>query len=794
MARKHKTRKSLHSHIFSPGGNLGLPQVQNNLNQQVTYGGSSVRRPTFETIAKVDSPIMDTARAQNSPGLAKPSVDSFINKGGNSGGNFLSTASQIGGYASMFDSIAQGISTGIDAGRSGVSEQPKEVVEGVLGSQSGSHLSAMWTTDAKTRDAINSIRKRGEVDYGITDNANLMAQYASTGNIRESNINTKGKEFQDFVFDPASYIITSLFGKRKSASQRQAEINRAIRNANIRREEAFAQAVEASDKQREANMMYNFSAFGGPIYNFMEGPSSYDIAKDNAFAKQLNAQMKGIEAFNSLPSGILAEGGRIHIAPSKRGTFTAAATKHGKSVQEFASQVLANPDNYSSAMVKKANFARNAAKWHANGGLLSNNFTNGVTLVNEGGTHENNPHEGVMMGIAPDGKPNLVEEGEAIFDNYVFSNRLKVPKAVRNKYKLRGPKDMTFAEAFRKAQKESEERPNDPISQDGLENIAMILARTQEAIRGSKNSRVHKAPYGGTISKKDQAYIDSMDEEVYEPDVQAAIVDFWNNRVPEDKTTHNTVPARTSINRVAVPLTQLGAVIGDITGITNNPYTYNEIPSYQAVDANLISNYIPETHFDTRYAANQNAQQAAATRNAIMQSSAPSRNAALLASDFNAQIANGELLRQAALDEYNRMVEREKFNSSINQANSELGLRAAMANQEAKLRYGQAALQQARMNVDETNMTMAAKAQNLGNFAESLDDMIREEDARNWRDWYIMSQGRGMDLEGIKTNITPSKQYQYAKSLGYTDKEIEAAGIRKAAYGGKLKRKKGLTY
>ena len=57
-------------------------------------------------------------------------------------------------------------------------------------------------------------------------------------------------------------------------------------------------------------------------------------------------------------------GGSIHIAPSKRGTFTAAATKHGMGVQAFARRVLANKGNYSPAMVKKANFARNAAKWH----------------------------------------------------------------------------------------------------------------------------------------------------------------------------------------------------------------------------------------------------------------------------------------------------------------------------------------------------------------------------------------------------------------------------------------------
>ena len=78
------------------------------------------------------------------------------------------------------------------------------------------------------------------------------------------------------------------------------------------------------------------------------------------------------------------EGG-IHIKESKKGTFTAAASKHGKSVQGFASQVLANKENYSPAMVKKANFARNAAKWHhAMGGIDTSNSMSGPKYVNGG--------------------------------------------------------------------------------------------------------------------------------------------------------------------------------------------------------------------------------------------------------------------------------------------------------------------------------------------------------------------------------------------------------------------------
>ncbi len=78
----------------------------------------------------------------------------------------------------------------------------------------------------------------------------------------------------------------------------------------------------------------------------------------------------------------------IKIKPSKRGTFTAAAKSRGKTVQRFASQVMRSPDSYSPAMVKKANFARNAAKWKKElGGFLDQQLNEtpiDQTLVNTG--------------------------------------------------------------------------------------------------------------------------------------------------------------------------------------------------------------------------------------------------------------------------------------------------------------------------------------------------------------------------------------------------------------------------
>lgn len=114
-------------------------------------------------------------------------------------------------------------------------------------------------------------------------------------------------------------------------------------------------------------------------------------------------------------------------------------------------------------------------------------FDTGLMSIENGGTHEQNPNEGVPMGVDNEGVPNLVEEGETIFNDYVFSKRLKVPKAVRRKYKLGGT--LSFADASKKMAKESEERPNDPISQMGLQDSMFKLMAEQEKIRMSKESK-----------------------------------------------------------------------------------------------------------------------------------------------------------------------------------------------------------------------------------------------------------------------------------------------------------------
>lgn len=126
------------------------------------------------------------------------------------------------------------------------------------------------------------------------------------------------------------------------------------------------------------------------------------------------------------------------------------------------------------------------ANFSAMGGPLSSygaDWTNGLKIIDAGGTHEQNPHEGVQMGVDENGTPNLVEQGEVVWNDYVFSNRLTVPSDVKDFLKVKGNDDMTFADAAKKLQKNSEERPNDPIEKRGLNSNLTRLMNAQEQVR-----------------------------------------------------------------------------------------------------------------------------------------------------------------------------------------------------------------------------------------------------------------------------------------------------------------------
>lgn len=630
--------------------------------------------------------------------------------GKNMSGAFNSGA--LSGAISAAGSIAgQGISGGLSSGAGNAMQGLGSIASAIPGP---------WGAVAGA--GLNIVGGLVNKAFGSQINEQAV-QEAKAANMQQSNMQFAASNMADLLdqsnFGLLGSVKKSDIGKdgwfSNKAKNLTAELNRQREIANQQAIANFGATAENVDAQNDLNALANYAAYGGPLTMRYTGTMS--------------------------PFGnTFADGGNIHIKPSKRGTFTAAAKKHGKSVQSFASQVLANKENYSPAMVKKANFARNAAKWHSFGGDLNTNggdFSNGLIMIGNGGTHEENPMEGVQMGMDAQGVPNLVEEGEVIFNDYVFSDRMNVPNSMRSSLGLSKGKSLTFAKAAKKLSKEAEERPNDPISRRGLLDSMFKLQQAQESLRQQDqegNSGVQYA-HGGrmgilfdgpgpdadflNLSRKAHLFGDSVPDQT--STTAPSIYDNNGILTPEGLTysraSHLGVPiediqAAESINkgtndepndkRFDLTALRYAPVIGAAIGLGQNIFSKPDYSSsdailnaaseagrYTPVGFNPLGDYLTYRPFDRNYYINKLNAQSGATRRAIVNQSAGNRATALaglLAADYNAQGKLGDLARQA--EEYN-LGQREKvatFNRGTNQFNSEMGLKAAMANQETALK------------------------------------------------------------------------------------------------------------
>ena len=154
---------------------------------------------------------------------------------------------------------------------------------------------------------------------------------------------------------------------------------------------AYGGDIDMYGGQMDIDAMYNMMKGGQPCYEcggkvYQQGGQQDEVMQaiqmyaqmTQTDPEQLMAQLQALppleqqEAIQKIMQAIqeaqqgqspqMAYGG-ININPANKGKFTASANRAGMSVQEFASKVLANKEDYSSTQVKRANFARNAAGW-----------------------------------------------------------------------------------------------------------------------------------------------------------------------------------------------------------------------------------------------------------------------------------------------------------------------------------------------------------------------------------------------------------------------------------------------
>ena len=677
-----------------------------------------------------------------------------------------SAISNIGGTIGSAVSAVNPVLGGIISAGSGI-------IGGLTNRMFGSKLNKENIAEVEgSNKAINTVM----VDNSSADS--VMDQWANQD---------FGKDFTKSDIGKDGWFSNKAKNKYKELKKQQdIARNRALTS--------YENAADAADTQSDLNAMASFAAFGGPLGiwgGYGSGAIGYELAKENLGIKALNAANKGRltslpNSFESSELNTFAKGGKIHIKPENRGKFTKYCG--GKVTSECIARGKRSSDP---AVRKRATFAANARKWHHafGGDLLTNGaeWDNGLRIIGNGGTHEENPMEGVPMGMDAEGNPNLVEQGEVIFNDYVFSNRLFADGGLLESFNLPKSYDgYSFAAIAEKLGDESKERPNDPISKRGLLSSMSRLQQAQETVRQQTQEGQEGVQYahGGRMGTLFDGlgdmpnFLDGVDYgdwqdygTLLEP-INAE--DLWNeSMVGADEGDKGNNNSKLTWLRYA-PV--VGAAIGLGQNLFSKPdYTSadtileaaNQAGNYTPVGYTPIGNYLQYRPFDRNFYLNKLNAQAGATRRAIMNTTSPSRNAALLAADYNAQGRLGDLARQA--EEYNLAQRQavETFNRGTNMANAEMGLKAAMANQEAALKARSSRLSgvaQAMAVRDAVDARRGASmSANLTNFFNSLGDIGREEVMKAWINenpalyYAISTGGAGTSYKGKKKEDKKAK-------------------------------------
>lgn len=730
-----------------------------------TFSGGNVAGMLKGGLASgIGSTIGNIAGGAISGGLESGAGSAISNIGGTIGGAVSAVNPVLGGIISAGSGILGGVTNALFG-----SKLNQEKINEIEGSNKGMNT---LMVDSSSADAI--------------ENQWLNQDFGS--DFSKSDIGKDG-------------LFSNKAKNKYKALKKQQDI------ARSRALTAFENAADAADVATDLNAAANFAAYGGPLdlWGIGGGAIGYELAKEDLGIKAMNALSKN--KMTSLPNSFtdtntFASGGKIHIKKANRGKFTKYCG--GKVTSECIAKGKRSSDP---AVRKRATFAANARKWHhAFGGELMSNGTewdNGLTYIGNGGTHEENPMEGVPMGTDYEGNPNLVEQGEVVFNDYVFSNRLFADGGLLESVNLPKTYDgYSFAAIAERLGSESKERPNDPISRRGLLSSMSRLQQAQEIVRqnmaGQEENR--KYAHGGRKVNKfdgldsDTMFLDGVDYgdwqdygTLLEP---ISGEDLWDEAMAGSDTGEEN-PNKSS----KLTWLRYAPVVGSAIGLAQNLFSK---PDYSSADAILeaansagnympigytpIGNYLQYRPLDRNYYINRLDAQSGATRRAIMNTTSPSRNAALLAADYNAQGRLGDLARQA--EEYN-MAQRQavaQFNRQTNLSNAEMGLKAAMANQEAQQKARSAKLSgvaQAMTMRDAVDARRGASmSANMTNFFNSLGDIGREEYSRNM----IMSNPALYYSIDSKGNVSYKNGYENLS-------EAEKKEVRDAANKAKKKKK-----
>lgn len=425
--------------------------------------------------------------------------------------------------------------------------------------------------------------------------------------------------------------------KNKRALKRKEEIKGWYKNAKQRVIDAFSPRIDTVDVRE---LPQNFNSINSLLFPALNSSTQVDNE--------------------------LKKGGKINIKPSKRGTFTSAAKKRGMGVQEFASKVLANPNKYSEAMRKKAQFAKNAAKWHAFGGNLF-------------------PYGGDLYDLIYDPESPYGDIGNSLLnpDDVEINNNIYIPdnifKDLKTRYKGRV-------------------RP-------------MKIPATNYAITNVDEQEVDEPEVQSVIDRYKQGHRNDVNAPWYNPQVKGEGVNHFSTMMSGAQVLSDLLGGTNEEDYSDADI--IGRAARNIREVSPTP----------------IGGYMRFSPYDINYDIARLDNINAGNIRAMLDLAAGNRGAAmagLYGSNARAIAQRGDLRRKALEYNDNRENAVAQFNTGIDQINAQQALQAAIQNQSADYQRGQLKTEEAKLRDVVKSATSQAKSSNITNWGNNMDKERRD--------------------------------------------------------------------
>ena len=340
-------------------------------------------------------------------------------------------------------------------------------------------------------------------------------------------------------------------------------------------------------------------------------------------------------------------------------------------------------------------------------------FDNHINKINAGGTHEENPNGGVLM-AEDEQYQDLVEEGEVIYGDYVFSNRITIPQEFRTKFKIK-PNLTTYADV---AEYFAELCQKEGSSNAAINTLRANMSRLSESqeIERQKMYQERMDKFFASLSDEEKAeFMQMVQEQQGEGDEVEGQVESSelerNGQIPSGQNDDDmTQEIFACGGKLRVKHAEAGQLaVGAASAASSGLQFYDYLQSNPKEDYDMASSLRNSTIGSYQHI---NAQQVGTRLNAI--DADYSSELADIKSSFQQQLADIED-GQGSMAQ--KRIAKQRLLSQMSKALSDAAIKGRQANEQARLAV---AKENAGIEAQNAQLALAAQKENASNLQTAV--------------------------------------------------------------------------